>query len=250
MLLFERNLQARGASARNFGMVWPIGQRSGPMFSAALASRALWHRLLEETGVWGRPCGALHLAYREDERQVLAEFAESAAVEGRRCELIDAAQALQLSPAARKDGLLGALWSPTEIGVDPREAMHRAPGWLQRRYGVQLLFGTWINHVEGRCVASAAGDRWTVEKVIVAAGADLDLLYPQLFKAAGFQRCKLQMMRTRPQPHGWALGPMLAGGLTLRHYEAFAGCRSLVTLRERIAAETPELDRYGIHVLA
>ena len=58
------------------------------------------------------------------------------------------------------------------------------------------------------------------------------------------------MLRTAPQPTGWKLGPILAGGLTLRHYPAFAVCELLPLLKERIARVTPELDHYGIHVLA
>jgi glycine/D-amino acid oxidase-like deaminating enzyme len=41
----------------------------------------------------------------------------------------------------------------------------------------------------------------------------------------------------------------LAAGLTLRFYESFQVCRTLAALKERIAAETPEYDRWGIHVL-
>jgi glycine/D-amino acid oxidase-like deaminating enzyme len=41
----------------------------------------------------------------------------------------------------------------------------------------------------------------------------------------------------------------LAAGLTLRFYESFQVCRTLPALKERIAAETPEYDRWGIHVL-
>jgi hypothetical protein len=57
------------------------------------------------------------------------------------------------------------------------------------------------------------------------------------------------MMRTAPQPNGWQLGPSLAAGLTLRFYPAFQVCKTLAALSRRIAEETPEYDRWGIHAL-
>jgi glycine/D-amino acid oxidase-like deaminating enzyme len=57
------------------------------------------------------------------------------------------------------------------------------------------------------------------------------------------------MMRTVPQPNGWQLGPSIAFGLTFKHYPTFAICSTLAALRERIATETPELDKWGIHVM-
>ncbi|MCA9299302.1 MAG: FAD-dependent oxidoreductase [Phycisphaerales bacterium] len=57
------------------------------------------------------------------------------------------------------------------------------------------------------------------------------------------------MMRTRPQPDGWTLGPHLAGGLTLRHYANFRDCPSLAESRARVHDLDPRLDDYGIHVL-
>jgi glycine/D-amino acid oxidase-like deaminating enzyme len=55
------------------------------------------------------------------------------------------------------------------------------------------------------------------------------------------------MMRT--PPCDWRLGPMLAAGLTLTHYRAFAHCPSLSALRTRFAQEHPDCERYGIHVM-
>jgi len=52
------------------------------------------------------------------------------------------------------------------------------------------------------------------------------------------------------QPQNWALGPALAFGLTFRHYPTFAICDSLAALKARVKDETPEFDKWGIHVMA
>jgi FAD dependent oxidoreductase TIGR03364 len=250
VMLFERDDRACGASVRNFGMVWPLGQPNGPRHRTALHSRSLWLALAEEAGLSMETCGSLHLAYREDEWAVLEEFARLGPTLGYECELLSASGVLARSPAARAAGLIGGLWSDSESCVDPREIIGKMPGWLRERYGVELHFGTPISDVSRHELVGGDGRKWRADQIVVASGIDLRLLYPDLYEQAGFQRCKLQMLRTVPQPDHWRLGPMLAGGLTLRHYAAFAICKSLSALKRRIAEETPELDRYGIHVMA
>jgi FAD dependent oxidoreductase TIGR03364 len=239
VVVFERSPQAAGASVRNFGMLWPIGQPAGRMLDIALRSRAIWLELLTATRLPHYPTGSLHLAYRADEAAVAREFCEVAPKLGYSCDWLNAAGVLAHSQAVRPNGLLGAIWSATEVTVDPRVALAQIPSYLSERFGVRFYWSTAIN----------ALDLSKFETAIVCTGHDFETLYPEMFRASGVTRCKLQMMRTRPQPEAWQLGPALAAGLTLRFYESFQVCRTLPALKQRIAAETPEYDRWGIHVL-
>ncbi|HTT62454.1 MAG TPA: TIGR03364 family FAD-dependent oxidoreductase [Bryobacteraceae bacterium] len=237
--VYERSSQAGGASVRNFGMIWPIGQPAGRMHEMALRSRELWIEVLEAARLPYFPAGSLHAVYRADEADVAREFCERAPDLGYTCEWLNAAQALVRSRALRPEGLIGAIWSPTEITVDPRVALAQLPRFLGEQFGVRFHWNTAVCDIDA-LQASAA---------IVCTGHDFETLYPEVLRSSGVTRCKLQMMRTRPQPESWQLGPALAAGLTLRFYESFRICRTLDALRQRIAAEMPEYDRWGIHVL-
>ena len=250
VVLFERDRKAQGASVRNFGMVWPIGQPSGALHQRALRSRELWVELARKAGIAHDPIGSLHLAYHGDELTVLEEFEDRSSTLGYDCRLLTPAETLRRSPSVQPDGLLGALWSPTEVCVDPRQSIARIPGWLHETHGVDLRFGSVVTSVEMPEVRTTDGERWEVGQAIVCGGADFRTLFPEVFEGSGLHLCKLQMMRTVPQPDAWRLGPMLASGLTLCHYPTFQVCPSLGLLKRRFEETMPEFVRFGIHVMA
>ncbi|MCB0639524.1 MAG: TIGR03364 family FAD-dependent oxidoreductase [Lewinella sp.] len=245
--VFEREDQAVGASIRNFGMVWPIGQATATV-ERALRSRQHWLDLAQAAGFWAQPWGSLHLAYHPDELAVLEEFVSGVAGQPYRVRLLKPDEIPAISSAVRGQGLLGGMFSATEVNVDPRQAVQRITGYLAERMGVDFYHRHSIREIQHPYLRTATAT-YAADRIIVANGADFATLYPEQFDAAPLRKCKLQMMRTAPQPGAWQLGPNLAAGLTLQHYASFAQCPSLPVLKQRLAAEMPEYNRYGIHVM-
>ncbi len=248
VVVFERHPRAQGASIRNFGMIWPIGQPSGTMYDMARRSRELWLDVLTASGLWHAKSGSLHVAYHQDEEQVLREFVDEASHEGRPCELWTLAQITARFPAIREVGLRAGLWSPGEIGIDPREVIAKLPAWLTRTLGVTFALGTNVLRYDSPRLVTTSGD-WLVRRLVICTGADFRELAPDAFANAGLVACKLQMMRSQAYGDSYRLGTLLAAGLTLRHYQSFAACPTLPALVRRLDADLPEHVRLGIHVL-
>lgn len=250
VVLFDRTPTPQGASVRNFGMVWPIGQVPGEAYRRALRSRERWLELKQRAGVWVEECGSLHVAHADDEDAVLREFAGSAPTAGVACEYLTAAETTARFPWVNEDQLRGALYSPVELAVNPPAAVARLQHYLAKAHNVTLCLGVAVTNIDMPRVRTAGGEEWHAGRVFVASGIDFETLFPEVYATAGLRRCKLQMMKTGPQPGGWRLGTHLAGGLTLGHYKAFEGCPSLPALKQRIADMMPDYVRYGIHVMA
>src|ERR1700688_5201279 len=63
VVVFERTPMAQGASVRNFGMIWPIGQRAGVVHQMAMRSRQIWNEILDEAALEYRRTGSPHVVY-------------------------------------------------------------------------------------------------------------------------------------------------------------------------------------------
>ncbi len=248
VVLFEREQFAVGASVRNFGMIWPIGQVPGQGLEIALRSRAHWMDLAKEAGFWLNPSGSLHVVYHQDEWDVLNEFVNLYSNAPYQVQLLTADEVLKKSPVVNPKGLIGGLWSSTECVVNPREAVRRIPHYLQEKFGLELRFGQQVKEISLPKVVTST-ETWNVDKVIVCSGADFQTLYPEAFELHGVTKCKLQMMKAISFNKNFTIGPSLCAGLTLRHYQAFASCPSLKKVDERYDRELKEFKMHGIHVL-
>jgi len=249
VLVLERHARAQGASVRNFGMLWPIGQPAGDLYRLARRSIDIWRDVLTASGIWHAAEGSLHVAYHDDEAQVLREFAEQAALEQRGCEMLSSTQVLARFPAVVAKGLRGGLFSPTEVTIDPRLTIAALPDWLARAHNVEFAFNTHVIGYEKPRITTLQGE-FRADRLLVCTGADFREIAPDAFASCGFIACKLQMMRSQTFGNDFRLGALLAAGLTLRHYKAFARCPSLPALEKRLFAEYPEHTRLGIHVMA
>lgn len=160
MTVFERRPKAEGAPARNFGMVWAIGQANGPRYANALATREYWLQAARSAGFWAEESGCIHLVHTDVEQRVLEEFAERGGKLGYECQLLSPPAVLMRSPAVAADGLLGGLWSPTEACVNPREFLVKMASWLEREHGVCFRFGTAVCGVEPGFLTATGGERF------------------------------------------------------------------------------------------
>jgi len=245
--IFERNERAIGASIRNFGMVWPIGQASGPLYERAMLSRSIWKEICDEARIWHDEVGSLHLAYHDDELQAITEYVDANRLD-RDCALLTAKQALQRSPAVNPTGLKGALWSSDEMIIEPRVAIGQVASYLEEKYGVEFFWNTAISQVDNPKVMSGTLC-WEADEIFICSGADFETLYPELFLQTDITKCKLQMMRLVSQPDEWRIGPALCGGLSMVHYPGFQSASSLTNLKKRYQEQYGNYLEWGIHVM-
>lgn len=245
----ERSERAVGASIRNFGMIWPVGQPGGKMYERALRSRNTWKEIADSGAFWYEQAGSLHLAYASDEWQVLQELYEDFRRDGRPVQLLDPSAAANVSAAAITEGLKGGLYSRDELIVDPREAIAALPGWLTEKLHVAFHWGKCVSYISDQVVYIGDEEEYEAELIFICNGADLETLYPENFAALPVTKCKLQMMRLVSQPEDWRIGPALCGGLSLIHYNSFKAAPSLPALKQRYAEEMADYLEWGIHVM-
>ena len=244
----ERSGKAVGASIRNFGMIWPVGQPDGTLYNRAVRSKMIWKDIADSVGLWYAETGSLHLAHYEDEWQVLQEVNEIFLKNDRPVQLMNKGIITGKFNGVNPDGLLGGLYSDTEMVVDPREAMSSISVYLNEYLDVQFVWGKTVTAVEpGKIYINK--DEMQADIIFICSGVDFETLYPEEFSSTEITKCKLQMMRFKTADEDFNIGTSLCGGLSLIHYSSFTAAPSLLKLRERYQQDMAEYLKWGIHVM-
>lgn len=246
--VIEKSQFALGASVRNFGMLWPVGQPDGNLYNRSVRTKEIWVDYLETAKIPYNACGSLHLAYSTEEMNVVEDIAQFFQSKNRPVSVINKETVLSHYNGINENGLLGALRSEDEIIIDPREGIKHLPAYLTQKYGVTFIWGTAITAVTSHA-AFAGKTKYEADIVCVCSGQDFETLYPDQFKAQPIIKTKLQMMRFKHQDPNFKIGASVCGGLSLLHYKSFTASSALTKLRLKIEEEIPEYLKYGIHVM-
>lgn len=242
--VFERHASARGHSMRQPGLLRPL-RESGPDLERAIRSCHTWLQLADIIGFYAERKGSLILAHSDLEMAVIEEFAASSSDLGYRVQCLTTEQTLARSPSVRTEELAGALYSATEVSIDPRQALRALSAYLQEEMRVDFLFRTPVTEIATPYVYNGRR-RWRADHIVVCTGSDTGELFPELIPADSSRYCKSQYLRTHAQPIGWRLGLSILTGLSLPHLPSFGHCPSLPLLRNYLADRLPGYVRWGI----
>jgi FAD dependent oxidoreductase TIGR03364 len=217
----EREAEARGASVRNFGLVWVSGRRAGAELALALRARELWAELSAVVpGLNFRPAGSLTLATDDAELRVLKEAAALPDAALRGFELLDPSAVRAANPALRGE-VAGGLLCRTDAIVEPRLVLPALRAHLTGP-GYEWLPGREATEIVPNAVRDHTGAWHQCDLVVLCPGAVFAGVVGRYLRSLardGVRRVRLQMMQTAPMAE--RLTTAVADGDSLRYYPAY-----------------------------
>jgi FAD dependent oxidoreductase TIGR03364 len=224
----EREPEARGASLRNFGLVWVSGRAPGVELALALRSRELWEQIGHDVpGTGFRANGSITLVDEPAQVAVLEDVVSRPDAADRGFHLVSAADVRRHNPALDGDFVAGLLCT-TDAAVEPRlvpTAIRAALEPLEDYTYVENAEVVDVRREAGQLFVAAAGGRsWPADHVVVCPGAwHSGLVRTWLGDDAtrALRRVRLHMMQT--EPLGQELTTSVADADSLRYYPVFAG---------------------------
>ncbi|WP_328403879.1 TIGR03364 family FAD-dependent oxidoreductase [Nocardia sp. NBC_00403] len=235
----EREPEARGATVRNFGLVWVSG-RSATELDLTLRSRQLWEEIGGRVpGVGFRPAGSITLVRTPAELAVAEAAAADPSAQVRGFELLEPEQVRAINPALRGKFLAG-LHCSTDAAVESRQTLPALRAHMAASGRYTFYPGTEARSVtdtgSGATVIDDQGRNHDADLVLDCPGAAHSGLTRELVGTIPVRRVRLQMMQTAPL--GEPLTTAIADGDSFRYYPGFAGAETDALNREQSQTAT------------
>ena len=244
--MIDRDAQANGASIRNFGFITVTGQQAGKCWRRAKRSVEVWLEIADSAKIPIVQRGLLMIARRPEARAVIEAFLQTGM--GAECRLVEPRELKDFGSSLRADEFAGALYSPHEARVELREAIPQLAAWLGERFPVTFLRETAVRAASPPKLETSRGTI-EAEAIIVCPGDDFSSLHPERLGQYGLTRCKLHMMRVRPQRFDEGLPPIMSD-LGMIRYLGYAELPAAQALRVRLKSEQREHIDAGVHLIA
>ena len=245
VVVVDRDAQANGASIRNFGFVTVTGQQAGECWRRAKRSVEVWLEIADAAKIPIVQRGLLTIARRPEARGVIEAFLQTDM--GAECRLVEPRDLNSYGSGLRADACAGALYSPHEARVESREAIPQLAAWLSERLQVTFLRETAVHAASPPKLETSRGTI-EAEAVIVCPGDDFTTLHPDRLAQYGLTRCKLHMLRVRPERFDERLPPVMSD-LGMIRYLGYAELPAAQPLRVRLKAEQREHIDAGVHLI-
>jgi FAD dependent oxidoreductase TIGR03364 len=230
----ERDLSPRGASVRNFGLIWVSGRAAGPELDLALDARDRWEKIAAEVpGTGFRSIGSLTLARSETESRALRSSAADPDADRRGTAWMDP-EAVRVANPAICGEIAGALYCARDAAVEPRLVLRELRTYLASRGSYQFIPGVEVHGLLPHAAIDQQGKRYEGDLVICCPGAASAGPFGEIFDAAPLRRVRLQMLET--ERFEAELSTAIADGDSMRYYPAFASARAMLGPQDELAA--------------
>ena len=244
--MIDRDAQANGASIRNFGFITVTGQQRGDCWRRAKRSVKVWLEVAEAAKIPILQRGLMMIARRPEARAVIEAFVETDM--GAECRLVEPSALNDYGAGLRAGKFAGALYSPHEARVESREAIPQLAAWLSERFGVTFLRKTAVRAASPPKLETSGGPI-EAEAIVVCPGDDFTALHADRLARYSLTRCKLHMMRVRPQGFDERLPPVMSD-LGMIRYLGYSELPAAQALRARLEAEQRNHIDAGVHLIA
>ncbi len=245
VVVVDRDAQANGASVRNFGFITVTGQQAGTCWRRAKRSAEVWLELAGSARIPIVQRGLVTIARRAEARALIEAFLQTDM--GAECRLVEPRELKTYGSGVRADEFAGALYSPHESRVESREAIPRLAAWLSERFQVTFLRETAVHAASPPKLETSRGPI-EAETIIVCPGDDFATLRADRLAQYGLTRCKLHMLRVRPQRCDERLPPIMSD-LGMIRYLGYAELPAAQALRVRLEAEQRAHIDAGVHLI-